>query len=97
MTRRCSALSRVSRTRAPSNHAMRLAQFILLHAASDGLLRMTQQQVAHHLGTTREVVARLLGGFVARGLVRTQRGSIMIRDLFALRRIVSPDGGSVRR
>jgi CRP/FNR family transcriptional regulator, anaerobic regulatory protein len=74
-----------------SNHAMRLAQFILLHAASDGSLRMTQQQVAHHLGTTREVVARLLQGFVARGLVRTRRGSIDIRDLFALRRVVSPD------
>lgn len=74
-----------------SNHGQRLAQFILLHAASDGSLRMTQQQVAHHLGTTREVVARLLSGFVARGLVQTQRGSITIRDLFALRRVVSPD------
>ena len=74
-----------------NNHRQRLAQFILLHAASDGTLRMTQQQVAHHLGTTREVVARLLRGFVARSLVRTQRGSITIRDLFELRRVVSPD------
>lgn len=77
-----------------SNYKQRLAQFILLHAASDGSLRMTQQQVAHHLGTTREVVARLLGGFVARGLLRTQRGSITIRDLFELRRVVSPDARS---
>ena len=74
-----------------TGHAQRLAQFILLRAASDGSLHMTQQQVAHHLGTTREVVARLLQGFVARGLVRTRRGSIDIRDLFALRRVVSPD------
>ncbi|MEO8621558.1 MAG: Crp/Fnr family transcriptional regulator [bacterium] len=73
------------------NHKTRLAQFILLHAASDGSLRMTQQQVAHHLGTTREVIARLLGTFVAHGLVRTQRGSITIRDVFELRRLVSPD------
>lgn len=74
-----------------SNHRTRLAQFILLHAGSDGCLRMTQQQVAHHLGTTREVVARLLGGFVARGILRTQRGRITIRDVFELRRVVSPD------
>ena len=73
------------------NHGTRLAQFILLHAGSDGCLRMTQQRVAHHLGTTREVVARLLGGFVARGILRTQRGRITIRDLFELRRVVSPD------
>jgi CRP/FNR family transcriptional regulator, anaerobic regulatory protein len=74
-----------------SNHQQRLAQFILLHSSSDGALRMTQQQVAHHLGTTREVVARLLRTFVARGLVRTERGAIVIRDLFALRNIVAPD------
>lgn len=73
------------------NHGSRLAHFILLHASSDGRLRMTQQQVAHHLGTTREVIARLLGGFVARGLLRTQRGCITIRDVFELRRVVSPD------
>jgi CRP/FNR family transcriptional regulator len=74
-----------------SNHRERLAQFILQHAASDGTLRLTQQQVAHHLGTTREVVARLLGAFVRRGLLRTRRGSITIRDVFELRRVVSPD------
>lgn len=72
-----------------TNHAQRLAQFVLLRAGSDGSLRMTQQQVARHLGTTREVIARLLQGFVARGLVRTQRGSIIIRDLGALRRVIS--------
>lgn len=74
-----------------SNHRGRLAQFILAHASSDGVLRMTQQQVAHHLGTTREVVARLVGGFVARGLVRTQRGSITVHDAPLLRRVVAPD------
>jgi CRP/FNR family transcriptional regulator len=76
-----------------SNHAQRLAQFILLRAMSDGSLRMTQQQVAHHLGTTREVVARLLQRFVAQGLVRTRRGSIDIRDLAALRSVIASDPG----
>jgi CRP/FNR family transcriptional regulator len=72
-----------------SQHKVRLAQFMLTHAASDGTLRMTQQQLAHHLGTTREVVARLIGELVAAQLLRTQRGLIAIRDPFGLRRVLS--------
>lgn len=74
-----------------SHHRERLAQFILMHATADGTLHMTQQQLAHHLGTTREVVARLIGEFVAAELLYTQRGMVGIRDLFALRRVVAPD------
>ena len=72
-------------------HKQRLAQFILTHANADGSLRMTQQQLARHLGTTREVVARLMGGFVGAGLVQTRRGMVGIRDVFALRRVIAPD------
>lgn len=74
-----------------NSHRQRLAQFILNHAAGDGTLHMTQQHIAGHLGTTREVVARLMQDFVGRGLVRTQRGQVHIADLFALRRLVAPD------
>lgn len=80
-----------------SNHKHRLANFILAHASSDGSLHMTQQQLAHHLGTTREVVARLMQDFVAGGLLRTQRGLISIRDLFGLRRLVAPDAPKASR
>ncbi len=73
-----------------SPHRQRLAQFILQRAAGDGTLRLTQQQIAGHLGTTREVIARLMQEFVARGLVRTARGSVSIRDLFALRALLTP-------
>ncbi|MEP6622682.1 MAG: Crp/Fnr family transcriptional regulator [bacterium] len=79
-----------------SNHRTRLAQFILTHAAADGSLRMTQQQVADHLGTTREVIARLLGAFVAEGLLLTRRGAITILDVATLRRVVSPDAKMAR-
>ncbi len=75
-----------------SHHRQRLANFILMQSASDGVLRMTQQQLAQHLGTTREVVARLLSEFSANGLVRTQRGAVAIKDLFGLRRVVAPEG-----
>jgi CRP/FNR family transcriptional regulator, anaerobic regulatory protein len=80
-----------------SNHRERLAQFMILHAAGDGVLRMTQQQIARHLGTTREVIARLLRDFVNQGMVESQRGAIVIRNLFDLRRVVAPDAGMVAR
>ena len=58
----------------------RLANLLLTHATSDGVLRMTQQQMAFHLGTTREVVARLMREFVSAGFVETRRGVSVIRD-----------------
>ncbi|MCB1589869.1 MAG: Crp/Fnr family transcriptional regulator [Xanthomonadales bacterium] len=70
-------------------HRQRLANFILQHASSDGELRMTQQVLARHLGTTREVVARLVQEFVGAGLLRTGRGRLYIADLFGLRRVVT--------
>ncbi len=76
-----------------SHHKQRLANFILIHSASDGVLRMTQQQLAQHLGTTREVIARLLREFVAKGYVETRRGALAIKDLFALRRLVTEEKG----
>ena len=69
-----------------SNHRARLGQFLLLHATSDGVVPMTQQQVAGHLGTTREVVARILAQFVKAGAVQTRRGSVVVTDRAALRR-----------
>jgi len=73
-----------------SNHRQRLAGFLLTHSHADGSLRITQQQLARHLGTTREVVARLMRELVADGLVQTARGSVAIRDLFGLRRVLVP-------
>lgn len=62
----------------------RLANLILLHASSAGELRMTQQEMAFHLGTTREVVARLMREFVSAGLVETRRGATLIRNAAGL-------------
>jgi CRP/FNR family transcriptional regulator len=75
-----------------SNHRQRLAQFILAHASAEGILCMTQQQIAQHLGTTREVIARLMQDFVARGLLKSRRGSIGIgiQDLIGLRGTIYP-------
>lgn len=83
-------LERVHSTR----HGQRLAHFILSNVRSDGVLRMTQQQLAQHLGTTREVVARLISSLVADGLIATRRGAIELRDLAGLRRVLAAPGGA---
>lgn len=50
----------------------------LHHASTDGTLRMTQQEIAPHLGTTREVVARLLRKMAADKSIETKRGLVAI-------------------
>jgi len=56
----------------------RLANFLLVRASGEGVVRHTQQQIAGHLGTTREVVARLIGRMTARGCIASGRKAITI-------------------
>ncbi|HYH17850.1 MAG TPA: Crp/Fnr family transcriptional regulator [Azospirillum sp.] len=56
----------------------RLARFLLLHASGERVLRKTQQEIAAHVGTSREVVARLMARFAARGWIDTKRGRVTI-------------------
>jgi CRP/FNR family transcriptional regulator len=67
----------------------RLANLLLIHASSDGELRMTQQQMAQHLGTTREVVARLMRELVASRYVETGRGVTVVRDAKSLADLIA--------
>jgi CRP/FNR family transcriptional regulator len=70
----------------------RLANFLLTQASSDGAVRMTQQGIARHLGTTREVVARALRQFVLHGWVVTKRNLIQIAHAEALTAMLRPGG-----
>ncbi|MCU7877362.1 MAG: Crp/Fnr family transcriptional regulator [Candidatus Thiodiazotropha sp. (ex Lucinoma borealis)] len=72
------------------NLDQRLANFILSNATEEGVLKMTQQALAGHLGTTREVIARLMQGFVAEGVVSTRRGAITLTDAAKLSTMVQP-------
>jgi CRP/FNR family transcriptional regulator len=67
----------------------RLAKFILLRGAAQGRLHMTQSELAAHLGTTREVIAKLLRKMVATKSVKTLRGSIVIEDQDRLEKLAS--------
>jgi CRP/FNR family transcriptional regulator len=68
-------------------HRQRLAHYILHHASSEGVVAATQQQLAGHLGTSREVIGRLMQALAKEGLVKTHRGRIAIKDLFGLRKL----------
>jgi len=72
-----------------TDQRQRLANFVLRQAGSDQTLHMTQQRLAGHLGTTREVIARLVGDLVAERLVQTRRGAIRIVDVAGLRRVAT--------
>lgn len=56
----------------------RLAGFLLVHASAEGVVRRTQQEIAGHIGTSREVVARLIGRMAARGWIASARGLVTI-------------------
>jgi CRP/FNR family transcriptional regulator len=58
----------------------RLANFLLLSASADYSLLMTQSEIAAHLGTTREVIARTLRRFVMADYIETRRGRIIIKQ-----------------
>ena len=60
----------------------RLAEFLLTEAERTGsdTIRMTHEQIAQHISSAREAVARMLKSFSEDGLVELKRGAIMLRD-----------------
>jgi CRP/FNR family transcriptional regulator len=58
----------------------RLSGYLLASASPAGVLLKTQAEIAGHIGTTREVVARLMGRLAAKGWICTGRGEVRILD-----------------
>jgi CRP/FNR family transcriptional regulator len=58
----------------------RLASFLLKRSQVQNSIHVTHQEIASELGSSREVISRLLEDFASRGLIRTQRGLIEILD-----------------
>ncbi|MGQ9627289.1 MAG: Crp/Fnr family transcriptional regulator [Anaerolineae bacterium] len=59
----------------------RLARFLLEHAeAGQVTRRWTQEEIAAHLGTVRDMVGRTLRAFADAGLVRMERRRIVLLD-----------------
>lgn len=59
---------------------VRLAVFLVNQFNAQSCLKITHQEIADELGSSREVISRLLENFASEGLIRVGRGSIEILD-----------------
>jgi len=64
----------------------RLASFLLDRCRTQNPIRITHQEIAAELGSSREVISRLLEDFASQGLVQSARGLIDILDVPSLRK-----------
>ncbi|MEZ5530071.1 MAG: helix-turn-helix domain-containing protein [Porticoccaceae bacterium] len=69
--------------------SQRLANFLLNRASDDNEVTMTQQEIAGHLGNSREVVARVLGELSKKRLITTGRGKICLTNTAGLASLLS--------
>jgi CRP/FNR family cyclic AMP-dependent transcriptional regulator len=76
---------------APSRLARVLLQLSEQERRDQDLLTISQEDLAQHVGATRQTVAGILGRWRRRGWIITGRGKIMLVDRSALRR--EADGG----
>ena len=63
----------------------RLARYLLATAGGQTCLRVTHQAIAAEIGTSREVISRILKDFEKQGLLKLRRGQIDLLDGEALR------------
>jgi CRP/FNR family transcriptional regulator, anaerobic regulatory protein len=63
----------------------RVAAYLINNIKTNKSLTITHQQIASDLGSSREVISRILGDFSQRGLVESGRGVIEINDLEELK------------
>lgn len=67
---------------------VRLAEkFARCLARGDSSLQVTHAELAADLGSSREVVSRILKDFAQRGLIETRRGSILLADRQAIEQL----------
>jgi CRP/FNR family transcriptional regulator len=58
----------------------RVALLLLERARRQNPLRITHQEIAAELGSSREVISRLLEDFVSEGSIRSGRGTVEVLD-----------------
>jgi CRP/FNR family transcriptional regulator len=63
---------------------VRVASFLAERGRGSDSIRVTHQAIAAELGSSREVVSRILEDFSARGMIRVSRGTIKVLDREAL-------------
>ena len=63
----------------------RVASFLLQRSQHQNPIRITHQEIANEIGSSREVISRLLEDFVQREIVRLSRGEIEVLDFEGLK------------
>ncbi len=63
----------------------RVAALLLERSRAQNPIRITHQEIAAELGSSREVISRLLEDFASRGLIRSARGMVEILNPQSLR------------
>jgi CRP/FNR family transcriptional regulator, anaerobic regulatory protein len=58
----------------------RVASLLLLRCRENNPVRMTHQEIAAELGSSREVISRILEDFAVQGSVRSSRGMVEVID-----------------
>ena len=68
----------------------RLASYFISAYKSSGTteIKKTQEEIARDVNSAREVVARMLQEFAAKGLVEIKRGRILLRNIDGLKKIL---------
>lgn len=67
----------------------------LLQEASEGTAELTHQELAERTGTVREIAGRALRQLAQEGLVRLERGRVIVLDRAGLARILEGDRAQV--
>jgi CRP/FNR family transcriptional regulator, anaerobic regulatory protein len=62
----------------------RIAALLLKRGRIQNPIRVTHQEIAAELGSSREVISRILEGFASEGMIRSARGSVEILDFASL-------------
>lgn len=62
----------------------RVANFLLKRGREENPIHVTHQEIASDLGSSREVISRLLEDFISDGSIRSGRGIVEILDFEAL-------------
>lgn len=63
----------------------RVAGLLLNRSKNQNPIRITHQEIAAELGSSREVISRILEGFASEGMIRAARGIIEILEVESLR------------
>ena len=75
----------------------RIAQFLVQRAAEeknqDDLVSLSQEELAQHIGVTRQTVAKILGDWRRDGWIITGRGRIMLVNMQALQALAEESTG----